>query len=83
MLSFHQLVVLLAFIQGFQYGTKDINMYCLSPLRIIVLASDIITELFIRVFIAYNFPKLFIILTIVTDKYIQSLFKYLIFSNKK
>jgi hypothetical protein len=82
MLSFHQLVVLLAFIQGFQYGTKDINMFCLSPLRIIVIAIDIMTELFIRVFIAYNFPKLFMIFTIVSDKYIQSLFKYLI-TNKK
>jgi hypothetical protein len=78
MLSLRQLLVILAAIQGFQYGARELNLYYLSPLRIIVLLINIITEVILRVFIAYNFPKIFIFWLLVTDKEFQRFIGYIV-----
>jgi hypothetical protein len=78
MLSLRQIVILIALIQSLQYGIKEYNLHYLSPLRIVFLLFNIVTEILIRVFMAYKFTNLFIFWMLVTDKKIQNLFNKLI-----
>lgn len=82
MLTLHQIIIALALIQGYRYGTKEVNSYSLSSFQLTIIIN-LVAEILIQVFIAYKFPILFILCIFIRESDIKMLVNWLIKYTKK
>ena len=77
MLSLRQLIIVLAVIQGYQYGTKEVKFYPLSSFQLTMIIINLIAEILAQVFIAYKFPILFILCIFIRESDIKMIVNWL------
>lgn len=75
MISFNNLVIIIAAISAAISGSKDIKWYSNQVLLLFSIVS-FITEIIIHILFAYKFPLLFVSYIIITDPLFQYIIKY-------
>lgn len=83
MLSLQQLIIVLAVIQGYQYGMKGVEFNSLSSFQLTMVIMNLFAEIMAQVFIAYKFPILFILCIFIRESDIKMLVNWLIKCTKR
>jgi hypothetical protein len=77
MWSLKQFVLVIAAIQGFQSGIKNVSLSA-NPIYNIWMITNLIIEVGIHIFLAYKFTLICIILTVIREPLTKKIGKYMI-----